>query len=336
MFITIQNTAGTSLGPYDIYYDAVNPGLLLASNVSSASLAAGVNLTVSNTATSVIVVNTRSGCGNPQQVITLPPPITPTNYDTITVNAKLGFDTTLPTTASVYYKVDNSGFFLLGTFSSSICDTISQIPVATNSTLFLGIMSGSNSVAFGATGSNDLCTVPTQPVTAYCGITTPYSLRVTGSQTVSMYAKVISGVIAPCNVPTPPPPPPPPPPSNPQVEIKATSPGDLSTPVTYTVTRYRSGNAAIMYQQLNTTTLFGDRYTTTTAPDIQPGDGVQISIQSTATPLSQVKLRVLAAPTPTGTLTQIYRTAGFVTTDNYTINIPATGDTYYVIEATSL
>ena len=210
MFITIQTTTGTSLGPYDIYYDAVNPGLLLASNVSSASLAAGINLTVSNTATSVIVVNTRNGCGNPQQVITLPPSTIPQTYQPVTVNAKSRFDTTLATTASVYYKIDNSSFFLLGTFSSSICDTIGTIPVPTNSTLFLGIMSGSDSVAFGATGSNDLCN-GVVGVTDYCGITIPYTLRVTGSQVVSMYAKVNSGVITLCNVPPPPPPPPPPP-----------------------------------------------------------------------------------------------------------------------------
>lgn len=334
MFITIQTTTGTSLGPYDIYYDAVNPGLLLASNVSSASLAAGVNLTVSNAATSVIVVNTRSGCGNPQQVITLPPSTIPQTYQPVTVRAKLGFDTTLPTTASVYYKIDNSSFFLLGTFSSSLCDTLPSIPIPTNSTLFLGIMSGSDSVAFGATGSDDICT-GTSGATNYCGIITPYTLRVTGSQVVSMYAKVISGVIVPCNVPTPPPPPPPPPISNPTVVVKASSIGDLNTRVNFTVTRVRNGNRALIDQQLNTDSLVVGIYDATTTPGIQPNDNIQINLQSAGIPLSGVTLRILAASSPTSPLLVIYRTAGFITADNYTINIPATGNTYYVIEATS-
>ena len=334
MFITIQNTAGTSLGPYDIYYDAVNPGLLLATNVSSASLATGINLNVSNAATSIIVVNTRSGCGNPQQVITLPPPIIPQTYETVTVSARLGDPTTLPATASIYYKIDNSSYFLLGDFYSDTCDTLTTIPVPTNSTIFLGIVSGSDSIAFGATSSNFICTNGGWP-TSYCGIVTPYNLRITGSQSISLGAKVVNGVIAPCNVPPPPPPPPPPPTSNPTVVVKATNVGDLNTRVDFTVTRVRGANSSLIYQQLNTDRLTVDTYDATTTPDVQPGDSIQISIQSAVTPLSGVRLRVFAASSPTGILTQIYRTAGYTTADNYTINLPLTGNPYYVIEAAS-
>lgn len=336
MFITIQNTGGNSLGPYDVYYDAVDPGLLLASNVSSSSLAAGLNLTVSNAATSIIVVNTRTGCGNTQQVLTLPPPVTPLTYESVTVSAKLGEDIATATTASVYYKIDNSSYFLLGSFHSGSCDSFTSIPVPTNSTIFLGIVSGSTSIAFSATGSNAICT-GAAGVTEYCGISTPFSLTITGSRAISMSAKVNSTTkaIVPCNVPPPPPPPPPVNTGDPTVAIKGSVAGDLNTRVDYTVTRIRNGVSTILYQQLNTNVLPTDLFNTTTIPNIQPSDSIQISIQSATTPLTEVRLRVLGAATPTSPLVQIYRTTGFNTADSYTINIPATGDSYYSVEAYS-
>lgn len=336
MFITLQNIGGTSLGPYDIYYDAVNPGLLLASNVSSASLAAGLNLTVTNTATSIIVVNTRNGCGSVQQSLALPPSTVPQTYESVTVSAKLQFDTTAPTTASVYYKIDTGNYFLLGAFDSSSCDTFTTIPVPTNSTLFLGIMSGSDSIAFAATASNGICTGTNPGVTSYCGTATPFSTRVTGSQVVSMAAKVVSGVITLCNVPPPPPPPPPPPSSgNPTFVVKASNVGDLAERVNFTVTTTRSGNTSLIYQQLNTDALSVGIYDTTTTPNIQPGDSIRIDIQATQPSATEVRLIVSAAATPTSPLIRIYRSPALLPTDAYTINIPATGDNYYQVEALS-
>lgn len=334
MFVTVQNTAGGSLGPFDIYYDAVNPGLLLASNVSSASLAAGVDLTVSDAATSIIVVNTRNGCGSTQQIINLPPPVTPINFDSVTISARLDIDTTLPTTASVYYKIDNSSYFFLGNFDSSSCDTLTTVPVPTNSTIYLGIVSGSDSIQFAATGSNAICTGTALP-TDYCGTSTPFSLRISGSQVISLGAKVVGGVIQTCATPPPPPPPPPPAPGNPTVVIKGSLVGDLNTKINLTVTRFRNRNATPIYQELNTNVLPANVFNLTSTPDVQPGDSIQVTIESAATPASQVAIRILGGPN-SGNLTQIYRTAGFATIDSYTINIPATGASYYQIEASSV
>jgi len=73
MFITVKTTSGFTPGPFNIYYDTVTPVTLLAANVTSASLSAGLNLSVFNGATSLIVVNIKPGCTN-QQVLTLPAP----------------------------------------------------------------------------------------------------------------------------------------------------------------------------------------------------------------------------------------------------------------------
>jgi hypothetical protein len=210
MNVTVKNTNGGSLGPFNIYYDAVDPGLLLASNVSSASLAQGVNLTVSDAATSIVVVNTRSGCGSQQQTLTLPPPVIPINYKDVTVQARLLSATTEPTTASVYYKIDNSPFRVLGDFWDTACTSYSPIQVPENSTLVLGIMSGSVPISFEASGSSFLCSNPAGVQDDYCGTDNPFYLfAVKSDTTVSMYAEVDSGVIVNCGPPPPPPPPPP-------------------------------------------------------------------------------------------------------------------------------
>ena len=82
MNVVVKLASGTSAGPYDIYYDQISPGNLLASGVSYASLASGVTYTVPSTTTSVIVVNTKAVCaGNntivQTQQVTPQPTITP-------------------------------------------------------------------------------------------------------------------------------------------------------------------------------------------------------------------------------------------------------------------
>lgn len=332
MFITVQNTAGGSLGPYDIYYDAINPGLLLTASISSASLAAGVDLTVTDAATSIIVVNTRNGCGGTQQTINLPPPVTPINFDSVTISAKLATDTTLPTTASVYYKIDNSSYFFLGNFNSSSCATLTTVPVPTNSTIFLGIVSGSDSIDFSATGSNGLCTGGVG-TTNYCGISTPFSLRISGSQAISLSAKVTGGAITLCNVPPPPPPPPPVDPGNPTVVIRQGTAG-ITSRINFIVTRFRNRNATPIYLQLNARTIPSDQFDSTTIPNVEPGDSIQVQIESTETTPSPVAIRIIGGSTPANAVT-LYTTTRGATIDSYTINIPATGDSYFRIEPTS-
>lgn len=333
MLVTIINTNGSSLGPYNIYYDAVDPGLLLASNVSAATLTAGIELEVTDTATTIIVVNTRTGCGSSQQVINLPPPVTPVNYDTVTIRAKLAQDGASPITASLYYKVDTSSYVFLGTFDSASCTTFSTIPVPTNSTLYIGILSASSAVEFGATGSNAACT-GTPLITEYCGITTPFSLRVSGSVTVNASAKVLGGVIALCNVPPPPPPPPPVDPANPTVDVKGSNTGEVNTRINLTVTRVRSGSSTLLYQVLDTNVLLADTFDQTTIPNVLGDDIIQVQLDSANIPLSEVTLIVYGGAT-SGTAVQIYRTPAYSTNENFSFTIPSTGDSYFRIEAYS-
>ena len=146
MNVTIQNIGGSSLGPFDIYYDNVWTPYLIAANISSASLAAGLNLTIPNTATTLYVVNTRTGCNNVAQAIPVPPPTYPLTYESVTVSARYFANTTLPRTSSVYYMIDTQGYNYLGEITDNNCNVFPSIPVPTNSTLLLGIISGSNTI----------------------------------------------------------------------------------------------------------------------------------------------------------------------------------------------
>jgi hypothetical protein len=82
--------SGDAAGPFDIYYDSISGGTQLDTGVTRSSLLAGYNVSgIPDTATSIIVLNTESGCNNPVTYFIKPPTpaptVTPTPTPTPTV-----------------------------------------------------------------------------------------------------------------------------------------------------------------------------------------------------------------------------------------------------------
>lgn len=327
MRVTVKNTSGGSLGPFNIYYDAVDSGLLLASNVSSASLAQGVNLTVSDAATSIIVVNTRLGCGSAQQTLQLPPPVVPIDYKDVTVQARLLSATTEPTTASVYYKIDNSPFTLLGNFSGSSCTSFSPVQVPENSTLYLGILSGSNKISFEASGSSFLCSNVASTQNNFCGLDTPYILAgVRGDTTVSMYAETNLGFIINCNAVPPTPPQPLPATTAMRLNVRVDK-GPLNniriSRVLGPTSDFQLYNASNITQPVSQVTI----------PNVQPGNEIKISVTGQAGNIAYMQVVDLFPNVPQ----LVYATpnGGVVGTQTYTFTVPTNGSTNYVVNVGS-
>lgn len=87
----VQITGGNAQGPFNIYYDIVASLTTLATNISKTTLETGYVVTVPDTATNIIILNTAPGCSNTVSVLL--PNITPTPTTTVT-------PTRTPTTTS--------------------------------------------------------------------------------------------------------------------------------------------------------------------------------------------------------------------------------------------
>lgn len=72
----IVTISGDATGPFNIYYDSISGGTLVASNISRSSLLTGYSVSIAGTPVSIIVVNTDSDCQN-SEIYYLPTP-TPT------------------------------------------------------------------------------------------------------------------------------------------------------------------------------------------------------------------------------------------------------------------
>lgn len=93
----IVSISGDAEGPFNIYYDTVSSGTLVASNVSKSTLVGGYAVTIAGNPTSIIVVNTDSDCQN-SETYYLPtatptptpvPTATPTPTPTFVLNCTL-------------------------------------------------------------------------------------------------------------------------------------------------------------------------------------------------------------------------------------------------------
>jgi len=62
MYITLR-IDGTSPGPYNIYYNSVNPTTLVATDISLATLTRGYSVEVPYNATQAIILNKVASCG---------------------------------------------------------------------------------------------------------------------------------------------------------------------------------------------------------------------------------------------------------------------------------
>jgi len=117
---TVTLNDGTTPGPFDIYYDIIDVGNLLYSDVTRTSLLGGfsVNITDDN-ASYILVKNKNSGCDNVVSLY-IPYPVEPTTTTTTTTT------TTLPPLGNpslIYNNISNyNGFNLVGGISGSTFD----------------------------------------------------------------------------------------------------------------------------------------------------------------------------------------------------------------------
>ena len=130
-------------------------------------------------------------CGTPT------PTPTPTVYSA-SIYARLGDNTTNPTTASVYYSIGGGGtgsYTLLGNIWDNTCTSFGNIAVPTGSTIYVGIMTGSVGVNFQASNTGSC---PTPTVTLFCGTGSAYSVIMNQSESISVQAKVVANNLTTC------------------------------------------------------------------------------------------------------------------------------------------
>jgi len=76
--------SGTTPGPFNIYYDQISAGNLIASNITRATLLAGYQVSVPDTTVYIYLENLATGCGNDYRVDVSDPTPTPTPTSTPT------------------------------------------------------------------------------------------------------------------------------------------------------------------------------------------------------------------------------------------------------------
>ena len=311
MYITIRNTAGTSPGPYNIYGNQVTPANLILSNVSLQTLTGGISINVGTTITSIIVVNTRNGCGGQQQAVTVvQQPTTP--IWTVRLSAKLSDLTATATTASVYYRIDNSGFTYVGEVFDDICTDFGTVGVPDDSVLYIGMISGSKKIEFAASGSSISCgnAGPTQ----FCGISTPYIQRILSSDSIVVQGKVNAGsfAIATCGTLPAPPNPITPPLATPSiVQYSGTNYGLIRLQIVRNRSNVPVNEQLVdITQQIISPGLFDNN----TVPDVLPGDIITVTITSADQP---VQNNVSMTITDVINGNTLHTTSGLVVTDSY-------------------
>ena len=167
MDITVTLTTGTTLGPFNVYYDSVDGGHLLASGVSRADLLSGYTITgINDSAINLIVVDQDPGCGN--QVSYTFPTTTTTSTTTstttpvpTTTTSTTTTTTTTTTALSMTVKVNNSKAATISGFTLQIDGGNVSGLLALNP-LNIGITTGTKSPITAGTVSFTL--INTQPI----------------------------------------------------------------------------------------------------------------------------------------------------------------------------
>ena len=96
----IQLDSGTTPGPFNIYYDQISGGNLIASNVTRATLLAGYQISVPDSTFYIYLENLATGCGNDYRVDVSDPTPTPTPTSTPTQTPTLTATPTQTLTAT--------------------------------------------------------------------------------------------------------------------------------------------------------------------------------------------------------------------------------------------
>ena len=118
------------------------------------------------------------------------PPTSSTTYDAH-IYATVGGTPDIPQTSSVYYTTASGGtgsFILLGEVWDGSCTDFGIISVPTGSTLYIGMLSGSYNISYGA---NNTGSCPGYGVTDYCGTSSMYSIVMNQNENISVQAKLV-------------------------------------------------------------------------------------------------------------------------------------------------
>ena len=151
------------------------------------------------TTTSTTTTTTTAPTTTTTSTTTTTTTVAPTTYSA-SIYARFGDNTTNPTTASVYYTTASAGpYNLLGNIWDNTCTNFGTVTVDAGSTLYFGVLSGSQEVAFQASNTGSC---PTPGVTQFCGTSSMYSIVMNQNEEVSVQAKVVANVLALCNQPT--------------------------------------------------------------------------------------------------------------------------------------
>lgn len=126
-------------------------------------------------------------CGSPSPT----PPSPVTSSYSAHIYATVGGTPDIPQTASVYYTTASGGtgsYILLGEVWDSSCTDFGTISVPTGSTLYVGMLSGSYNISYGA---NNTGSCPGYGVTNYCGTSSMYSIVMNQNEDISVQAKLV-------------------------------------------------------------------------------------------------------------------------------------------------
>ena len=226
MDITVTLTTGTTLGPFNVYYDSVDGGHLLASSVSRADLLSGYTITgINDNAVNLIVVDQDPGCGN-QVSYTFPTtttttttttsttsttttaaPTTTTTSTTTTTTTDVPTTSTTTTTTTISYSL-NVQWRVAGPFSAGqwVYSTNGGSSWTTGNANFAGGgaygtaitingLSNGQSILLGVRNiSNTNVTFSTGNGTGYvggfCGESSPYTVVISSPGTTTVYLNV--------------------------------------------------------------------------------------------------------------------------------------------------
>lgn len=96
----LELNSGTTPGPFNIYYDQISAGNLIASSITRATLLAGYQVSVPDSTVYIYLENLATGCGNDYRVDISDPTPTPTPTQTQTLTATPTNTPTLTATAT--------------------------------------------------------------------------------------------------------------------------------------------------------------------------------------------------------------------------------------------
>ena len=178
--------------------DICTPTTTTTSTTTTTTTAPTTTTTTSTTTTTTTAPTTTTTTTTTTSTTSTTTTVAPIPTYSASIYAKLGSNTTNPTTASVYYTTASGGtgpYTLLGNIWDDTCTNFGTINIVTGSTLYLGILTGSQQAAFGAVNTGSC---PGYGVTNYCGTSSMYSIVMNQNDSISVQGKVVANNLATC------------------------------------------------------------------------------------------------------------------------------------------